>query len=147
LTEAKAYRRRIDALRRCRRLQGDAVGRRDQVHYRQERLTMTDLGQDPGAILGVWAAKTAGGCAGAGVSLIYLLPKSRREAASRFATGLTCGLIFGGPTGLWLTQRLGISGTLSGPETMLAGSAAASLCAWWVLGALSRVAERYGGRR
>lgn len=108
---------------------------------------MTDLGQDMGVILGVWAAKTAGGCAGAGVSLIYLLPKSRREAAGRFATGLTCGLIFGGPTGLWLTQRLGISGTLSGPETMLAGSAAAGLCAWRVLGALSRVAERYGGRR
>jgi hypothetical protein len=107
---------------------------------------MADLGQDPGALFGVWAAKTAGACAGAGVSLIYLLPKSRREAASRFATGLTCGLIFGGPTGLWLVERLGIGGSLSGPETMLAGSAAASLCAWWVLGALSRVAERYGKR-
>jgi hypothetical protein len=108
---------------------------------------MADLGQDPGAILGVWAAKTAGATAGAGVSLIYLLPKSRREAASRFATGLTCGLIFGGPTGLWLSERLGIAGMLSGPETMLAGSATASLCAWWALGALSRVAERYGGSR
>jgi hypothetical protein len=105
---------------------------------------MADLGHDPGAA-GVWLAKTAGALAGAGVSLIYLLPKSRREAASRFATGLTCGLIFGGPTGLWLTQRLGLSGELSSPETILAGSTAASLCAWWVLGALSRVAERYGG--
>lgn len=105
---------------------------------------MTDFGHDPGAILDVWAAKTAGAFAGAGVSLIYLLPKSRREAASRFATGMTCGLIFGGPTGLWLVERLGISGALSEPETMLAGSAAASLCAWRVLGALSRLAERYG---
>ncbi|WP_312402543.1 DUF6107 family protein [Rhizobium sp.] len=105
---------------------------------------MADLGHDPGAMFGVWAAKTAGAFAGAGVSLIYLLPKSRREAASRFATGMTCGLIFGGPTGLWLAERLGLSGMLSEAETMLAGSAAASLCAWWVLGALSRVAERYG---
>lgn len=108
---------------------------------------MADLGQDPGAMFGVWAAKTAGAFAGAGVSLIYLLPKSRREAASRFLTGMTCGLIFGGPTGLWLAERLGLSGMLSGPETMLAGSAAASLCAWWVLGALSRVADRYGRPR
>ena len=106
---------------------------------------MADLGHDPGAA-GVWLAKAAGAMAGAGISLIYLLPKSRREAASRFATGLTCGLIFGGPTGLWLAQRLGIGGVLSGPETMLTGSAAASLCAWWVLGALSRVAERWGSR-
>lgn len=108
---------------------------------------MADLGQDPGAMFGVWAAKTAGAFAGAGVSLIYLLPKSRWEAASRFLTGMTCGLIFGGPTGLWLAERLGLSGMLSGPETMLAGSAAASLSAWWVLGGLSRVAERYGRPR
>jgi hypothetical protein len=105
---------------------------------------MADLGNDPGTITGVWLAKTLGATAGAGVSLIYLLPKSRREAASRFATGLSCGLIFGGPTGLWLTERLGLGGQLSGPETILAGSAAASLSAWWVLGALSRVADRYG---
>jgi hypothetical protein len=29
---------------------------------------------------------------------------------------------------------------------MLAGSACASLCAWWVLGALARLADRYGAR-
>lgn len=103
---------------------------------------MADLGNDPG----LWAARTLGATAGAGVSLIYLLPKTRREAASRFLTGLSCGLIFGGPTGLWLTARLGIGGSLSGVETLLAGSAAASLSAWWVLGALARVAERYGRR-
>jgi len=105
---------------------------------------MADLGQDPGAMFGVWAAKTAGAFAGAGVSLIYLLPKSRREAAGRFLTGMTCGLIFGGPTGLWLMERLGISGMLSAAETMLAGSAAASLWARWALGALSRMAAKYG---
>ena len=41
------------------------------------------------------------------MSLVYLLPKSRREAASRFFTGLSCGLIFGGPTGLWIVRTAG----------------------------------------
>jgi len=103
---------------------------------------MSDLGSDPG----VGVAKVLGATAGAGVSLIYLLPKSRHEAASRFLTGLACGLIFGGPTGLWLVERLGIGDGLSGREVMLTGSAAASLCAWWVLGMLARIAARYGGR-
>lgn len=105
---------------------------------------MTDLGNDPGTISSVLAANAVGATAGASVSLIYLFPHNRREAASRFLTGLICGLIFGGPTGLWLTARLGIEGELSDTEVMLTGAAAASLCAWWVLGGLARVAERYG---
>lgn len=103
---------------------------------------MADFGNDAG----IWAAKAVGASAGAAVSLIYLLPKSRREAAGRFFTGLACGMIFGGPTGLWLAARLDIAADLSGPELMLAGSAAASLSAWWGLGILARVAERYGAR-
>lgn len=114
---------------------------------------MAELGPDPGALPNAlphlwthypWAARLIGATAGAAVSLVYLLPKSRREAASRFVTGLSCGLIFGAPTGLWLAERLGIGSALSGVETLLAGSAAASLCAWWVLGALTRVAARFG---
>lgn len=101
---------------------------------------MADFGNDPG----IWAAKGLGSAAGAAVSLVYMLPKGRREAASRFFTGLICGLIFGGPAGLWIVSRLGIVGTLSGTEVMLTGSAAASLSAWWVLGAAARIAERFG---
>ncbi|HTO30838.1 MAG TPA: DUF6107 family protein [Pararhizobium sp.] len=86
---------------------------------------MADFGNDPG----LWAAKGIGSVAGAAVSLVYMLPKGRREAGSRFFTGLICGLIFGGPVGLWLVSRLGI---------------AASLSAWWVLGAVARLADRYG---
>jgi hypothetical protein len=120
---------------------------------------MADLGPDPGALPHalphalpdalphLWAMRLIGAAAGAGVSLVYLLPKGRREAASRFFTGLSCGLIFGGPTGIWLSERLGIGNALSGSETLLAGSAAASLSAWWVLGALSRVAGRFGRER
>ncbi|MDE1186276.1 MAG: DUF6107 family protein [Pantoea sp.] len=93
---------------------------------------------------GLWAAKIVGASAGAAVSLIYLLPKNRREAAGRFFTGLSCGLIFGGPTGVWGAERLDLSPVLSAVDVMLAGSAAASLCAWWGLGILSRLADRYG---
>jgi hypothetical protein len=103
---------------------------------------MADLGHDGGLM----AAKVIGATAGAWVSLVYMLPQGRREAASRFLTGLSCGLIFGGPAGLWLAARLGIGGQLSPLEMTLTGSAAASLCAWWVLGAVSRVASRYGAR-
>ncbi|UHS56007.1 DUF6107 family protein [Agrobacterium vaccinii] len=94
----------------------------------------------------IWAARFTGAVAGAGVSLIYMLPQTHREAASRFLTGLACGVIFGGPVGLWIAQRLGVSAELSSQEIMLTGSAAASLCAWWGLGVLVRVAERYAAR-
>ncbi|MDO1581552.1 DUF6107 family protein [Rhizobium oryzicola] len=103
---------------------------------------MSHLGEENSLV----AAKLLGSAAGAWVSLIYLLPKSLQEAATRFLTGLTCGLIFGGPTGLWLTDRLGLEGQLSSLETALGGSAAASLSAWWALGALSRIADRYGAK-
>lgn len=101
---------------------------------------MADIGNDAT----LWAARGIGSAAGAAVSLVYMLPKGRREAASRFATGLACGLIFGGPTGLWLGDALGIAARLSQIEMLLAGSAAASLGAWWALGAIARIAERYG---
>ncbi|WP_349433494.1 DUF6107 family protein [Pararhizobium sp. A13] len=101
---------------------------------------MADFGNDPG----LWAAKGIGSVAGAAVSLVYMLPKGRREAGSRFFTGMAGGLIFGGPAGLWIVAKLGIGGSLSGTEVMLTGSAAASLSAWCVLGAVARVAKRYG---
>lgn len=104
----------------------------------------TEIGTSLGNDLGIWIANVLGALAGAGVSLIYLLPKNRREAVSRFVTGVSCGLIFGGPTGIWMAERLGISEAVSGADVMLTGSATASLCAWWVLGALSRIAARYG---
>ncbi|MBB3539754.1 DUF6107 family protein [Rhizobium sp. BK399] len=103
---------------------------------------MTDLSNDAG----LWATRALGASAGAAVSLVYLLPKSRREAASRFFTGLACGTIFGGPTGICIAERLALADRLSASEIVLSGSAAASLCAWWGLGILSRIAGRYGAR-
>ncbi len=89
----------------------------------------------------LWTARAAGSVAGAAISLIYLLPKGRREAASRFVTGLVCGLIFGAPLGLWLADKLKLTAHLSALEITLSGSTLASLTAWWGLGVLKRLAE------
>ena len=79
---------------------------------------MTDFGHDGG----VTSARLIGAVAGSAISLVYLLPKHRREAAVRFLTGLACGLIFGGPTGVWGAGQLGLEGRLSPAEIMLAGA-------------------------
>ena len=90
----------------------------------------------------VWAAKGAGATAGSAISLAYLLPRGPREAAIRFAVGLVTGLVFGSTAGLWIAGRLDLAGTLPPAEIALIGSAAASLSAWWALGALQRFGER-----
>ena len=92
----------------------------------------------------VWLARATGAVAGASLSLIYMLPRGRREAATRFTTGLLAGLLFGGPAGLYIAGKLALMEALSGSDIVLSGSAAVSLCAWWVLGALKRMAERWG---
>jgi hypothetical protein len=90
----------------------------------------------------LWVVKGAGAVAGSAISLAYLMPASRREAAIRFAVGVACGLVFGGAAGVKIASELGIE-TLIGPvELMLTGSAAASLCAWWALGFVARAFEQ-----
>lgn len=86
----------------------------------------------------MWAAKGAGAVAGSAVSLAYILPRGRRDAAARFAVGVTCGLVFGSSAGLKIASELGIGGQLGPAELMMMGSAAASLCAWWALGFVMR---------
>jgi len=90
----------------------------------------------------LWAAKGAGAVAGSAVSLAYILPQGRRDAAARFAVGVVCGLVFGGTAGLKIAVELGVDEVIGPAETMLMGSAAASLCAWWVLGAMIRMLKR-----
>ena len=90
----------------------------------------------------VWAAKGAGATLGSAISLAYLLPRGPREAAIRFAVGATTGLVFGSAAGLWLAAELGLDGRLPETELALVGSAAASLTAWWAIGAVQRFAER-----
>ena len=96
---------------------------------------------------GFWMERTIGASAGAAVSLVYMLPADRREAACRFVGGLVSGLVFGGPAGVLLAGRLGIAAHLSASEIMLSGAAAVSLSAWWALGVLARLARRWGRKR
>lgn len=106
-------------------------------------MTMTDL--SPAASL--WLAKSAGALAGAAISLAWLLPKGRREAALRFLASMSAGLVFGGTAGLALANRLGIAATLSPHEMALAGSALASLSIWWAIGFAVRFAGRLTAER
>lgn len=90
----------------------------------------------------VWLARGVGAVAGSAISLAYILPRGRREAAVRFAVGLVSGAVFGGGVGLKLAAELELGPELGQFELMLMGSAAASLCAWWVLGFVMRLFER-----
>ncbi|QPC87208.1 hypothetical protein GA830_11000 [Mesorhizobium sp. NBSH29] len=90
----------------------------------------------------IWAAKGVGAVAGSAVSLAYVLPHGRREAALRFFAGLVCGLVFGGAVGAKLAARLDIADQMGSGETMLMGSAVASLLAWWALGFFRHLFER-----
>lgn len=90
----------------------------------------------------LWLAKGAGAVAGSAISLAYVLPSGRREAAIRFAVGAACGLVFGGTVGLKVAKELGIASALSAAELMMMGSAAASLFAWWAIGFVLRAMAR-----
>jgi hypothetical protein len=90
----------------------------------------------------LWIAKGAGAVAGSAISLAYILPHGRREAAIRFAVGVVCGLVFGGTAGLKVASELGIAGLIGPVEQMLMGAALASLCAWWALGFIMRAFEQ-----
>lgn len=91
-----------------------------------------------------WIAfsKVAGAVAGSAVSLAYMLPHSKREAAIRFAVGIICGMVFGGVAGVKIAQTLALQDVLGRAELMLMGAAAASLAAWTALGVFKRFAER-----
>ncbi|WP_409014631.1 DUF6107 family protein [Aminobacter aminovorans] len=93
---------------------------------------------DPGWL---WLAKSAGAIAGSAISLAYILPQGRREAAVRFAVGVACGLVFGGTVGLKIAAELGIEELINVTEMTMMGAAAASLCAWWALGFVKRFFE------
>ncbi len=90
----------------------------------------------------IWAAKIAGAVAGSAISLAYMLPKGRREAAIRLMVGIICGLIFGGAAGVKIADMLALDKALGSAELMLIGSASASLAAWSALGIFKRFSER-----
>lgn len=89
----------------------------------------------------MWAVKGAGAALGSAVSLAYVLPKGRREAAIRFLVGIACGVVFGTAAGLKIADELSLPGRIGDVELMMMGSAAASFCAWWALGFVIRALE------
>ena len=93
----------------------------------------------------IWIAKLGGAVAGSAMSLAYVLPHGRREAALRFFSGLAAGVVFGTTAGVAIADWLGIADVLSDVETVLMGAAVASLSIWWALGVGMRVAERKAG--
>lgn len=99
------------------------------------------MSAEPMSAAALWASKFAGAAAGSAISVAYLLPRGRREAATRFLIGIVTGVVFGPPAGLALADRLDLLGTLSTGDLVLMGSASASLCAWWALGILARFAD------
>jgi hypothetical protein len=95
----------------------------------------------------LWAAKAAGAVAGSAISLAYVLPDKRREAAIRFGVGVASGLVFGGTVGLKIAVELGIEKIIGPFELVLMGAAAASLCAWWALGLVIRTLKANTNKR
>ncbi|KAB0679954.1 DUF6107 family protein [Aureimonas leprariae] len=95
---------------------------------------------EDGSLAALWGAKFAGAAAGSAISVAYLLPHGRREAAARFMIGIVTGLVFGAPAGMAIADRLALADRLEPAELAMMGSAAASLCAWWALGVLARFA-------
>ncbi|MGB3349882.1 MAG: DUF6107 family protein [Brucella anthropi] len=90
----------------------------------------------------IWFAKMAGAMAGSFMSLAYMAPRGKREAAIRFAVGVICGIVFGGAAGVKISEVLALGGLLGREEMMLIGSAVASLAAWSVLGVFQHLSER-----
>ncbi|MGB7285482.1 MAG: DUF6107 family protein, partial [Salaquimonas sp.] len=82
----------------------------------------------------LWVAKGVGAVLGSAISIAYVLPKGRREAAIRFITGVILGISFGPTSGAKIASYFDVSDQLSKFEIALMGATAASLCAWWALG-------------
>jgi hypothetical protein len=85
--------------------------------------------------------------AGSAISIAYMLPAGRREAAIRFAVGVAAGLVFGGAAGVKIAVELGVEDRLGAAEIMLTGAAAASLTAWWAVGIVIRALHARQTRR
>lgn len=98
-------------------------------------------GLSEGAMIG--GAKLAGALSGSAISIAFMLPANKREAALRFLVGMVSGLVFGGIAGLKLAAELGLEDKIGAPELMLAGSALTSLSAWWALGVFARIARQW----
>jgi len=92
--------------------------------------------------LGLWASKAVGAVAGSAISIAYILPRGRREAAIRFMTGVTGGMMFGTTIGAHVSERLGVTDVLDPSEIVLMGSGLASVFFWWAIGFILKSGDR-----
>lgn len=90
--------------------------------------------------------KGIGAFVGSMISLAYVLPKGKREAAIRFLTGVSAGLIFGMPIGIWISNKAGITEQLHIAEIAVMGAAISSLCIWTALGVGMHMATNHRDR-
>ena len=93
------------------------------------------------AAMSFLAEKATGAIVGSAISIAYVFPSGRRDAAIRFFTGVAGGFVFGTTVGVKLAHDFRIADVLSEGETALMGSAVASLAIWWVMGFLLRLAK------
>ncbi|MEO1701453.1 MAG: DUF6107 family protein [Pseudomonadota bacterium] len=93
------------------------------------------------AAVSVLTEKATGAVIGSAISIAYVFPQGRRDAAIRFFTGVAGGLVFGTTVGVKLAREMGIADILSEGETVMMGSAVASMAIWWVMGFLLRAAK------
>ncbi len=100
---------------------------------------MSDLSQ----AAWIWSAKGVGAVAGSAISIAYMLPNGRREAALRFCVGVVTGVVFGTAAGLKIASLFDAEGLLSPIEISLMGATAASLFSWWGLGMMARLSAQY----
>lgn len=89
----------------------------------------------------LWIAKLIGALAGSAISIAYVLPHGRREAAIRFAAGVAGGLVLGSTVGAYIANELQINTILNAFETVLMGSSIASLFLWWAIGLVQRASD------
>lgn len=105
--------------------------------------SMTDIPvQDLPETVWLWSAKIVGAILGSAISIAYILPKGRREAAIRFTVGVSIGFVFGPLAANQLSAYFMLNSALSKAEMFLMGSSLASLCAWGALGILHRLVQR-----
>lgn len=91
----------------------------------------------------IWSAKGLGAVAGSAISIAYMLPRGRREAAIRFCVGVVTGIVFGSAAGMKIAIALDADTLLSPVEISLMGATAASLFSWWGLGMIARLSAQY----
>lgn len=108
----------------------------------QSRKDVSMPTHDPGGETMLWLARALGAVAGSAISLAYVLPRGRRDAAIRFMSGTAGGFMFGTPIGIYVAEHLAIADKLTAEQTVLMGAGLSSLLLWWAIGVAMKASPR-----